>query len=733
MTDNNIGGPTQAFRILQKIWKFHPKGYVFLPWIPADKAADRDQRRQAWHEAVFAVDDRVGIKGHIEQHWDDELYFTPNVFSEAERRSEHVLPSWVLYADLDPVHPVDDIDTSKRPSIAWQTSQDRYACVWVMDEPRTGATDHGRENHRLSRHVGADPSGWDTTQVLRVPGSKNNKPGKGHRGFMVTSSPREMSWDGLLDGVRSVPAVAGVSSDGVADVSNVDRLLVLSRIEDLLPRWVMARLDADSDGGRDRSEVLWSIERELADAGCSVPEIVAAVRPTVWNKYAGRRDELKRLTSEAIKAGGGDDPEDFWNTPQLRAIRATAIAFSRSPWALLVTVLVRVSCAIPPNIVTPADITGSPGSLNIQAALLGASGDGKDNIVDIAKRLVPLSDRVCQNINPGSGEAFAIPLQMKDDGKGGLVADYESVLFTQTEVDEIEKRMKSKESRYMSQLLHIGTGGPIGRDTVSNGRSRVEKHRYRYGVVIGVQPEKFGVFIENAGAGFPQRFIFAYAREAGMAKRQRQRKWPESLGVEEGELTAFPTLMDQDRSWDELTQLRVPDFVIDQFDDDDTAYETRGRYEGHVMYNTLKVAAALMWLRGERQEISPDDWEKACVVMSKSKQARGRALATYNRAQGYGQVKRARDRMRAEAHAKDDIESERLSTAVDRCKKKYLDKKAGQVVLPSFFKAALTKGLRDYADDAIRELVRQGWLEKVGERRHPRNGSIAPELRGPRE
>jgi DNA-binding CsgD family transcriptional regulator len=44
------------------------------------------------------------------------------------------------------------------------------------------------------------------------------------------------------------------------------------------------------------------MERSLADAGCSVAEIVAIVRETVWNKYVDRADETRRLILEASKA-----------------------------------------------------------------------------------------------------------------------------------------------------------------------------------------------------------------------------------------------------------------------------------------------------------------------------------------------------------------------------------------------------------------------------------------------
>jgi len=95
-------------------------------------------------------------------------------------------------------------------------------------------------------------------------------------------------------------------------LSRVDRHAVWGRVRLRVSRPVREYMGARSADGADRSDVLWQIERDLADAGCSIVEIVAIVRPTVWNKFAGRNDELKRLKSEAAKAvaqvvaNGGD-------------------------------------------------------------------------------------------------------------------------------------------------------------------------------------------------------------------------------------------------------------------------------------------------------------------------------------------------------------------------------------------------------------------------------------------
>lgn len=86
-----------------------------------------------------------------------------------------------------------------------------------------------------------------------------------------------------------------------ADIEGVDRHAVLARVKLKLTRRIRDLLSAREASG-DRSDALWEMERSLADAGCSLAEIVAIVRETVWNKYVGRADEVRRLILEASKA-----------------------------------------------------------------------------------------------------------------------------------------------------------------------------------------------------------------------------------------------------------------------------------------------------------------------------------------------------------------------------------------------------------------------------------------------
>lgn len=322
--------PEEQLKALSRIWGNDRRGYVFLPYIDGS-CETKDDRRKGFHEgrAYKWPREREAILEHIAARSNDDLYFSVNLFNGKRRIEQNVAPERVLFADLDPVNP-SKLDL--RPTIAWESSPNHFQGVWVLDEPKQGATRGGQENHRLTAAIGADPSGWDSTQLLRVPGRPNYKPkykdendGKPvmGKGMLWLDGPRYV-WDQFAD----LPAVGAVTKDDAevaaadeASIDAVDRREVWNKVRLRCSKQVREFMALKSlpDGGVDRNEVLWQIERDLADAGCSLVEIVALVRDSVWNKYRGRNDEMKRLKIEAAKAlalveekpleGGSDDEE----------------------------------------------------------------------------------------------------------------------------------------------------------------------------------------------------------------------------------------------------------------------------------------------------------------------------------------------------------------------------------------------------------------------------------------
>lgn len=293
-----------ACEILADIWG-ETEGYVFLPHIPAAKARTA-QRKESWSEGpAFAwPKDRARIKAHLKKHWDDELYFSVAVFSEPSRRAEFVATVNLLFADLDGVDP-NRIEDSYKPTHAWETSPSRYAAAWKMAGSLDNPYAPGGMNHRLTRYLGADPSGWDTTQVLRVPGSANNKKEypRGTRGRIVWSEPEvdfSLNWFNALPEIEANQIQAAKLTE--SEVNAIDWQAVWKRVRSKVNAEVRRYMNMPETEGLDRSDISWQIDRELADAGCSVVEIVAVTKNSIWNKFEGRQDEMKRLHTQAAKA-----------------------------------------------------------------------------------------------------------------------------------------------------------------------------------------------------------------------------------------------------------------------------------------------------------------------------------------------------------------------------------------------------------------------------------------------
>lgn len=302
----------KALTIISRAWgrKQEDIFYCFFPWLDREEQRAQGTRRAGFHEgpAFKWPTDRAKIIKHMADHTDHDLYWCPSLFEEPRRATELATDEKALWADLDEVDPKDLQEY--QPTIAWETSPGRYQALWLINSGDIqGASWPGNENQRLTYYIGADQSGWDTTQLLRIPGWANHKydyrtkDGNSPSGKLLWANGRTYLQDDFTD----LPPVEGalqasqVTEVLASQIESVDRSKVLARVRLKLTKRVRDLLSAREAMG-DRSDVLWEMERSLADAGCSIEEIVAVVRGTVWNKHEGRTDEVRQLITEAMKA-----------------------------------------------------------------------------------------------------------------------------------------------------------------------------------------------------------------------------------------------------------------------------------------------------------------------------------------------------------------------------------------------------------------------------------------------
>lgn len=268
-------------RLLSAVWG-NRKGFVFVPH------KDLSEERR-WHETPG-----IPINGSLpplDIPDRGDVYFCPVVFSKPQRRKEYALPTNLLWADLDPVNPN---DCRIRPSIAWESSPGRFQALWFLNreiEPNEAAA----LSKRIAYADGADTGGWDLTQVLRLPGTKNFKYDAAPTVKLLWAkrfsySPNEIK--------QAYPPVNGEAKVEL-DWPDVKEIQVQSAIK-ALPAGLQLRIQRKSV--IDRSQEMQKLARDLIKAKVS-PEITLHILQRLpYNKFAGRGDERKQLLKQVTSA-----------------------------------------------------------------------------------------------------------------------------------------------------------------------------------------------------------------------------------------------------------------------------------------------------------------------------------------------------------------------------------------------------------------------------------------------
>jgi hypothetical protein len=223
---------------------------------------------------------------------EESLYFSVAQFKRKGRDYEDMLPTEWLWADLDEVHPTEAADLGIMPTLAWESSPGRYQAMWRL-HGRLRPESQERINQALSYHLGADQGGWDRTQVLRLPGTRNFKYPDG--------PPVHLLWyeDTLVYSAQRIWELVKSSAPDQLD----------STARKALPRKPMPakarallRVPADSVVEGERSSRLWEVECLLAEAGWGEDDIYTVVAASAWNKWASVRTGERRLRREISKA-----------------------------------------------------------------------------------------------------------------------------------------------------------------------------------------------------------------------------------------------------------------------------------------------------------------------------------------------------------------------------------------------------------------------------------------------
>jgi len=268
----------------------------FIRWILGEddgyvSVASRHAQLKQFNEHIFPYPSGIGdlteyIRG---QQLVSDLYFCPTVLRDRKRVKENIGLSTVLWSDLDECPP-DQLLVP--PTVTVETSPDRFQAYWKLKEP-VAALDAETINRRIAYYhqfQGADKSGWDLTQLLRIPGTRNFK-----REIVGPVRLKEYFTDRsyTLEDFDCYPEEAGYQSEEVPfpdelPLQTGEELLELVRTSVSARAWTLFEQIPIADW----SKALWQLQLMLADVGCTREQIFIIARDAACNKY--KRDQPHR-------------------------------------------------------------------------------------------------------------------------------------------------------------------------------------------------------------------------------------------------------------------------------------------------------------------------------------------------------------------------------------------------------------------------------------------------------
>jgi len=422
-----------------------------------------------------------------------EVHFCAHLLIGPERRKENAADVRALWGELDGV----DVPNGKlKPTALIESSPGRYHCYWALADAIPAKTAENL-NARLAHAIGADPSGFDLTQLLRVPLTSNNK-------YEDTPPVRLEYLDGSRTYVtgeldRALPQLEPDEAPDEDIYELVDEPPVVLSPKDLeVWRGVDPKYKDDSPGEIDTSATLLKIGRALYDAGANRSVVVEALKERDvalgYDKYTDRRDADKRYgeifdklketgrnTYIRLGAGGGGSPANQvrLETPTMEDAAFQGL-FGRivdmvdphtegARVAVLGSALTYFGNAIGRE---PYMMVGATSHhANLYCALVGRTAKGRkgsasDPVGDILEAAAPEwhTNRVASGLSSGEGliQEVRDPVQGVDkDGEPKTLdpgVDDKRLLIVEGELSQALKVMR-REGNTLSPVLRNGWDG----------------------------------------------------------------------------------------------------------------------------------------------------------------------------------------------------------------------------------------------------------------------------------
>ena len=262
------------------LWSHSPGDYFCI---------STKSRTGKWRDNFFKRRERRKAIDFIKSKPTCDIYICPHGFSRPKRLKEFSIDTYWLYADLDECDPK-TLDI--KPTMAFESSPGRYVGFWLCDNLASEEL-----NKRLTYHISSDISGWDRTQVLRVPGTTNYKYKEKPKVKILWKNGPTHQTKRLERMVPKIKTEDDREQGGEAQE-------IYEEYESELSRQTRKELTNPQVKLGKRSEVLWKIIHECVEVGMKQDEIFTLLWDNGWNKFQDRRGGERMLERQIRKAFG---------------------------------------------------------------------------------------------------------------------------------------------------------------------------------------------------------------------------------------------------------------------------------------------------------------------------------------------------------------------------------------------------------------------------------------------
>jgi len=215
------------------------------------------------------------------------VYFCPQLLRDKKRTKENVEVTPNVWSDLDSCPPENML---VEPTVVIESSPERYQAYWVLEEPMD-PDDAEDTSRRIAYHhadQGADRSGWDLTQLLRVPFTFNYKYGSG----LEVPQVKIISANRHLYRMKDFSSYPETPEYQITDIPMPAPEDLPASAEDLLQARRMTlnpliwTFFSDEPATHTWSQALWNLEMLLFETGFKREEVYVIAREARCNKYA---------------------------------------------------------------------------------------------------------------------------------------------------------------------------------------------------------------------------------------------------------------------------------------------------------------------------------------------------------------------------------------------------------------------------------------------------------------